>query len=88
MKPSQVAIALRRIAAGIDKSTNPKRELVASAIKEIMSRLAGEEEVAGDKSLEETFGKSVESLSYALKKNDSAGFKRSIEQLADRAEKL
>jgi hypothetical protein len=88
MEPSQVALVLRRIAAGIDASKNPKKDLVAKAIQEIVSRLAGDEEVAGDKSLEEMIGKSMDTLMFAVKKNDLDSFKRSFDQLAQRIEKL
>ena len=41
MKPSQVAIALRRIASGIQASMNPDKRLVARDLKKIIAEIAG-----------------------------------------------
>jgi len=40
MKPSQVAIALRRIASAIQASKNPDKNLVARDLKKIISKIA------------------------------------------------
>jgi len=40
MKPSQVAIALRRIAAGIQASKKPDRRLVVRDLKKIIAKVA------------------------------------------------
>lgn len=39
MKPSEVSSILRRIASAIDKSKNPKRELVARDLKRVLAVL-------------------------------------------------
>lgn len=43
MKPSQVAYKLRRIASAIDKSTNPRRDLVADDLRQIVAILMSPE---------------------------------------------
>ena len=43
MRPDQLAKSLRQIAAKIDNSKNPKRELVARDLKRIIAKLPGGE---------------------------------------------
>jgi len=45
MKPTQVSQALRRIASGIDNSTNPNRSLVSRDLRRVLSAM--EQEAAG-----------------------------------------
>jgi uncharacterized protein YjgD (DUF1641 family) len=40
MKPFQIAQSLRHIASGIDNSKNPKKDLVAKAIKQVISSIS------------------------------------------------
>jgi hypothetical protein len=49
MKPSQVSASLRRIATAIDKSKNPKRELVARDLKRAIAMLVDSEAPEGMK---------------------------------------
>jgi hypothetical protein len=51
MKPSQVAIALRRIAAGIQASKKPDRRLVVRDLKKIIAKVAGMNNMDGIKCL-------------------------------------
>lgn len=46
MSPSELSASLRRIAAGIDKSKNPDRKLVAKDIKSLLASVEGEAPVA------------------------------------------
>lgn len=41
MKPSQLVRSLRHIAAKIENSKNPRRDLVAADLKKLVSRIAG-----------------------------------------------
>lgn len=80
MKPTEVSTELRRIASKISNSTNPSRELVSEAIRNVLAQLtvAALPKSNTGKQMLSGF---LDEAKQALESGDDMAFKGAIEKL-------
>jgi hypothetical protein len=83
MKPYQVALKLRQIAATIDNSKNPRRELVASDLYQLISVLR-----VGATFKRETYDEVKNGIEDLAKKADDMGWESTAKKLGEAKQSL